>query len=91
MHATESPTLADALEAMARAELDEDATVPPITRAVETLTPHLSAERRDLWWWELKHCLTRADASEGGPAWDEAEIDWHDRAKEALDVLTGND
>lgn len=36
---TEPLTLADALEAMARAELDEDTTVPAITRAMEALTP----------------------------------------------------
>lgn len=91
MQTTDTPTLADALEAMARAELDEDTPVPAITRTVEALTPHLTAEKRNLWWWELKHCLTRADASQGGPAWDEVGVDWDDRAKEALDVLTGTD
>ncbi|MWA07410.1 hypothetical protein F8568_045220 [Actinomadura sp. LD22] len=89
MTTTTAPTLADALEAMARAELDEDAPVPAITRAVEALTPHLDAERRDLWWWELKRCLTRADDAQGGPAWDETGVDWPERAAEALDVLTG--
>ncbi|MGI5423077.1 hypothetical protein [Actinomadura luteofluorescens] len=91
MPTTRPLTLADAIEAMARAELDEDAPIPAIARAVETLTPHLTAEKRNLWWWELKHCITRADATQGGPAWDEAGIDWDDRAKEALDVLTGSE
>lgn len=89
---TKTPlTLADALEAMARAELDEDTSIPAIARAVETLTPHLTAEKRNLWWWELKHCITRADASQGGAAWDEVGVDWDDRVKEALDFLTGSE
>jgi len=92
MHTTETPTLADALEAMARAELDENTTVPAITRAVEALTPHLTPQKRNLWWWELKNCITRADATNGsGPAWDEVGVDWDDRTREALNVLTGND
>lgn len=84
-------TLTDALEAMARAELDEAATVSAITRTVEALTPHLDAERRDLWWRELKHCLARTDDAECGPAWDEIGIDWADRVAEALGVLAGHE
>lgn len=89
---TTAPTLADALEALARSEMDEGAPVPAITRALETLTPHLTAYRRDLWWDELKRCLDkRQQAGDYGPAWDEAGIDWGERVKEAIDVLTGTD
>ena len=84
------PTIADAFTAMARAELRQGGNVPAIQYTVKQLTPHLTAESRDVWWYSLKHRLDRLEPACGvGPATDEAGTPWKDLVTEALEVLAG--
>lgn len=93
--ATQPLALADALAAMAQSEMDEaglTGSIPAIARAVQALTPHLPAERRDLWWGELKSCMNSAQAAdEGNAPWHDHGVDWDVRVAEALHVLAGDE
>jgi hypothetical protein len=89
MPTTTNP-LAEVLTTLARAELDQETPDINIGSLVATLTPRLDDDKRELWWGELLRCLERAAATrESGPAFDEAGVDWDERAAEALEFLTG--
>lgn len=96
MQTIPQPTFADAVLAMATAEVSDtpanrrviDHTVPTIWMALRDITPHLDDEETSKWWAELKRWVYRQKC--GQPRrFDERDVDFDARIAEALAFLTG--
>jgi hypothetical protein len=95
----DSPTLADALVAMALADIDDcppgrkfrDHTNDAVWSTLRALTPHMSDEQAAGWWDELKKWVEarRYEEDTGRRRFTDEGVDIDDRIDEAIEFLTG--